>query len=104
MKVRKEDGRYVVRFRLQNTGSRDGEEVVQLYVRFPGDDAQIRLRGFDRIALKQGEKKEVELVIPADELMLWDSGAHAFVTPKGRAKFLLGASSADTRLSKRLRL
>ena len=104
MKVRKEDGRYVVRFRLQNTGSRDGEEVVQLYIRFPGDDARFRLRGFDRIALKQGEKKEVELVIPVDELKLWNSDAHAFVTPKGRAKFLLGASSADTRLSKRLRL
>jgi len=104
MKVRKEDGRYIVRFRLQNTGSRDGEEVVQLYVRFPGDDARFRLRGFDRIALKQGEKKEVELVIPADDLKLWDSDAHAFVTPKGRARFLLGASSTDTRLCKRHRL
>ena len=104
MKVRKEDGRYVVRFRLQNTGSRDGEEVVQLYVRFPGDDARFRLRGFDRFTLKKGKKREIELIIPADDLKIWDSDAHAFVTPKGRAKFLLGASSADIRLSKRLRL
>ena len=104
MKVRKEEGRYVVRFQLQNTGSRDGEEVVQLYVRFPGDDARFRLRGFDRIALKQGEKKDVEMIIPADDLKIWDSDAHAFVTPKGRAKFLLGASSTDIRLKNRIRL
>ena len=104
MKVRKEEGRYVVRFQLQNTGSRDGEEVVQLYVRFPGDDARFRLRGFDRIALKQGEKKDVEMIIPADDLKIWDSDAHAFATPKGRAKFLLGASSTDIHLKKRIRL
>ncbi len=104
MKVRKEDDRYVVRFQLKNTGPRDGEEVVQLYVRFPGDDARFRLRGFDRFTLKKGKKREIELIIPADDLKIWDSDAHAFVTPKGRAKFLLGASSADIRLSKRLRL
>ena len=104
MKVRKEEGRYVVRFQLQNTGSRDGEEVVQLYVRFPGDDARFRLRGFDRIALKQGEKKDVEMIIPADDLKIWDSDAHALATPKGRAKFLLGASSTDIHLKKRIRL
>ena len=104
LKVRKEGDRYVVRFRLKNTGLRDGEEVVQLYVRFPGDDAQCRLRGFERIALKQGEEKDIELVVPADDLKLWDSDAHAFATPKGRARFQVGSTSADLRLHRRVRL
>ena len=100
----KEGDRYIVRFRLKNTGPRDGEEVVQLYVRFPGDDARCRLRGFERIALRQGEEKEVELVVPADELKLWDSDAHAFALPKGRARFQIGSTSADLRLHRRVRL
>ena len=104
LKVREEGDRYIVRFRLKNTGPRDGEEVVQLYVRFPGDDARCRLRGFERIALRQGEEKEVELVVPANELKLWDSDAHAFALPKGRARFQIGSTSADLRLHRRVRL
>ena len=45
LKVRKEEDRFVFSFDLKNTGSRDGEEVVQLYAKFPGDDAAKRLRG-----------------------------------------------------------
>jgi beta-glucosidase len=104
LKVRKEGDNYVFRFRLKNVGPCDGEEVVQLYARFPGDDAACRLRGFDRIALTSGEQREVELVIPADDLTLWNAESHAFSAPKGRTRILIGASSADIRLKKGIRL
>ena len=103
MKVKKDGDNYVVSFRLKNTGKRDGEEVVQLYARFRGDDASKRLRGFERVAVKAGETVEVKLVVPADDLKLWDTEKHAWAFSGKRVKLLVGASSADIRLSKRVR-
>ena len=104
LKVKKDGDRYVVSFRLKNTGSRDGEEVVQLYAKFKDDDASKRLRGFERVAVKAGETVPVEIVVPADDLRLWDSEKHAFAFRNGRAKILIGASSEDIRLKKNIKL
>ena len=104
LKIKKEGANYVVRFDLKNTGSRDGEEVVQLYARFKGDDASKRLRAFERVAVKAGETVPVELIVPEDDLKLWDSGKHAFTLRKGRTRILVGASSEDIRLKKSFRL
>lgn len=94
------EGGWNVRFDLKNNGGRDGEEVVQLYVRVAGDDAEKRLRGFDRIALRSGERKTVSLFVPDGDLRLWDTGAHAFTTRTGESLFMVGASSEDIRLKK----
>ena len=104
LKVSRDGDQYVFRFRLKNTGSRDGEEVVQLYASFQGDDAARRLRGFDRIAVKAGETKDIELIVPAEDLKLWNTDGHAFTYPGKRARILIGASSEDIRLKKRITL
>ena len=104
MKVRKDGDNYVVSVDVTNTGSRDGEEVVQLYVKFKHDDAAKRLRGFERVAVKAGETVPVEIVVPADDLKLWNSETHAFDFRKGRTKLMLGASSEDIRLKKNIKL
>ncbi|MBR5255968.1 MAG: glycoside hydrolase family 3 C-terminal domain-containing protein [Bacteroidales bacterium] len=104
MKVKKDGDNYVVSFDLKNTGSRDGEEVVQLYAKFRNDDASKRLRGFERVAVKAGETVPVEIVVPADDLKLWDSDKHAFAFKKGRTKLMVGASSEDIRLKKNIKL
>ena len=104
LKVRKDGDNYVVKFDLKNTGSRDGEEVVQLYAKFKNDDASKRLRGFERVAVKAGETVPVEIVVPADDLKLWDSEKHAFAFRNKRAKLLVGASSEDIRLKKNIKL
>ena len=83
MKVKKVDDNYVVSVDVTNTGSRDGEEVVQLYVKFKHDDAAN---------------------VPADDLKLWNSEKHAFDFKKGRTKLMLGASSEDIRLKKNIKL
>jgi len=100
MKVKKDGDNYVVSFNLKNTGTRDGEEVVQLYAKFRKDSAAKRLRGFERVAVKAGETVPVELVIPAEDLKLWDAEAHQWAFRGKRAKLMLGASSADIRLKK----
>ena len=104
LKVSKDGENYVFKFDLQNVGGRDGEEVVQLYAQFANDDAAKRLRGFERVALKAGEKKTVEIVVPAEDLKLWDSDAHAWAFSGKKAKVQIGASSVDIRLKKRIKL
>ena len=104
LKVRKDGDNYVFSFNLKNVGSMDGEEVVQLYAKMPGDDAAKRLRGFERIAVKKGETRAVEIVVPAEDLKTWDKEQHAFVLRKGRGKIEIGASSADIRLKKRIKV
>ena len=104
LKVKKDGDNYVVKFDLKNTGSRDGEEVVQLYAKFKNDDASKRLRGFERVAVKAGETVPVEIVVPADDLKLWDSEKHAFAFRNSRAKLMVGASSEDIRLKKNVKL
>ena len=104
LKVAKDGDNYVFRFNLKNTGKRDGEEVVQLYATFKGDSAKKRLRGFERIALAAGESKEVEICVPADDLKIWDANAHAYAFRGSKAKIQIGASSADIKLKKNVKL
>lgn len=104
MKVKKESDKVLVSFNLKNTGKRDGEEVVQLYARFKGDDASRRLRGFERVAVKAGETVRVEMEVPLEDLKLWDAENHEWALPEGRTRLMLGASSADIRLRKKVRL
>ena len=104
MKVKKDGDNYVVSFRLKNTGKRDGEEVVQLYAKFRGDDASKRLRGFERVAVKAGETVDVVITVPADDLKLWDTSSHSWAFRGKRVKLLVGASSKDIRLKKNVKL
>jgi len=103
MKVKKDGDNYIVSFNLKNSGSRDGEEVVQLYAKFKNDSASKRLRGFDRVAVKAGETVPVEIVIPADDLKLWDSDKHEWAFRGKKVKLMVGASSEDIRLKKNLK-
>jgi len=59
-----------VRATVKNTSSRDGDEVVQLYLSGDtGENAPIRsLRGFQRIHLKAGESRQVTFTVASDAL------------------------------------
>jgi len=59
-----------VRATVKNTSSREGDEVVQLYVAGGSEkDAPIRsLRGFQRIHLRAGESREVRFTVPSDAI------------------------------------
>lgn len=56
---------------VENTGDRAGDEVIQMYVGFPCSkvDRPVKvLRGFERISLQPGERKEVKVLCPIDKL------------------------------------
>ena len=99
LKVRRSGEDVKVSFKLRNVGERDGEEVVQIYVKSPDDDASMRLRGFDRVAVAKGETVNVEIEVPFDDLKLWSMDSHSFELNQGTYEFMVGASSADIRLT-----
>lgn len=55
---------------VTNTGSREGEEVVQVYLRFPDQPGapRVALRGLTRVGLKPGERKTVTLELSPRDL------------------------------------
>jgi len=83
---------------ITNTGERDGDEVVQLYVSFP--ESQVsrplkQLRGFQRVHLKTGEKKQVTIPFKIDDLRYWDTGSGQWVLEPGQVTIRVGNSSRD---------
>lgn len=90
-----------VTLRLRNLSERDGEEVVQLYVRRPdaGEDAPRRqLKAFRRLLVKAGRSKRVRLTLSADSLSTWNVDRQRFVLEPGTVEVMVGASSSDIRL------
>jgi glycoside hydrolase family 3 domain protein len=83
---------------VQNTGKRDGAEVVQLYIHDEQSSLPRpykELKGFQKVFLKAGEAKTITFHISKNELSFFQPEQHAWVAEKGVFKALVGASSAD---------
>jgi beta-glucosidase len=93
-------GSFEVHCNVKNTGSRKGDEVVQLYLRDEYSSVTTYtkvLRGFERVTLEPGEEKTVYFSLGEQDLGLWDINNHFTVEP-GTFKVMVGSSSADIRL------
>lgn len=89
-----------VSFTVKNTGSVDGDEVVQLYIRdeLASVSRPIKeLKGFQRIALKAGETKKLSFQLGTEELSMLDKDLKKLVEA-GDFRIMIGASSKDIRL------
>lgn len=85
---------------VTNTGDRDGEEVVQLYICdkvASVSQSPILLKAFERIVLKKGESKKVTFTLGEEELSLYNMEMKQVVEP-GDFKVMVGAASDDIRL------
>lgn len=85
---------------VQNTGSRAGDEVVQLYVRdLLATLARpvMQLAAFQRLHLQPGQRAEVTFELSRDQLQMLDDQMQWVVEP-GSFRVLIGASSQDIRL------
>lgn len=88
-------------FNLKNSGDMDGDEVVQLYVsarKHTDKDPIKQLKAFQRISLRKGETKKVELTVPYTELQVWDEKQNRFILSDKGMTLEIGASSSDIRL------
>jgi beta-glucosidase len=84
---------------VKNTGTRDGDEVVQLYLKSPssGEVRPVRqLKGFRRIRLGKGEMQTVRFDLDRNALSYWNKD-NLFVVDSGVYEVQVGASSADIR-------
>jgi beta-glucosidase len=93
-------GEVYVSVDVKNTGKRDGDEVVQLYI----DDVISsmstpikELEGFEKLRLAAGEKKTVRLKLTPEHLSFLDKNLEPVVEP-GIFEVMVGSSSKDIRL------
>jgi beta-glucosidase len=81
---------------VRNTGAREGDEVVQLYIHDPVASISQpvrRLRGFERVTLKPGEKRTVTFTLDASDFGFYDNRGR-FVVEPGRIDVYAGNSSS----------
>jgi len=101
------DSSFDVTVDVTNTGGRDGDEVVQLYVTPPAAShprEREALGGFSRVPLARGETKTVTLNVPATALRRWSPEKNDYVIPTGEWTVRAGASSADIRQTALVRM
>lgn len=92
--------------RVRNVGRRDGDEVVQLYLRdcYSRVTRPIKeLRGFERVRLRRGEARTVRFELGWEDFSHLDERLRPVQEP-GDFRLMVGASSADLRLEKTIRL
>lgn len=97
---------FEVVFRLKNTGQREGEEVVQLYLR--DEVASVvqplkQLKKFRKVRLKPGEEQQLTFTLRAGDLEIINREMQRTVEP-GEFTVMVGASSADIRLEGKFRV
>ena len=99
------DGNVTVTIPVTNSGSRDGAEVVQLYIQdvkstLPRPVKE--LKGFKKIYLRPGESTDVKFSIDKDALSYFNPDTQSWVCEPGAFRILIGSSSSDIRSQAKL--
>ena len=92
------DGKLTVKLTVKNTGTREGQEVVQLYISDKKSSLPRpvkELKGFRKVRLAPGEAKEVTFTIDKEALSFFDDARHAWVAEPGKFEAVIAASAAD---------
>jgi beta-glucosidase len=92
-----------VTVKVTNTGSRDGEEVAQVYVGMENSRVERQkklLKGFDKVALPAGATADVKISIPFDELRYYDLHEKGWRLEPGTCRIMAGSCSDENSLLK----
>ncbi|MBQ0021188.1 MAG: glycoside hydrolase family 3 C-terminal domain-containing protein [Bacteroidales bacterium] len=93
----KKDGKVTITVPVTNTGNRDGEEIVQVYVKaldYP--DAPIKsLKGFQKLQLAAGKTAKAVITLDGESFEYYDPSIDELSTRSGRYQILYGSSSLD---------
>jgi beta-glucosidase len=87
---------------VTNTGSRAGDDVVQLYVKHLKSKVERpieELKGFQRVTLQPNETKTVQIPLEASTLAFWDEKQGKFKVEAEPVKLMIGSSSKDIKLT-----
>lgn len=91
-----------VSVKVTNSGSRAGQEVIQLYIRDKASSVRRpdkELKAFAKVRLAAGESQSVTLTITPDALAYYDTLKHTWVAEPGEFEVLVGSSSRDIHLT-----
>ena len=92
---------------VKNTGSREGAEVVQLYISDTKSSLPRpakELKAFEKVYLKPGEEKNVTLTVDKSALSYFDADKHEWVAENGDFEAIIGASSTDIKSTVKFKL
>jgi beta-glucosidase len=92
---------------VRNSGSRAGDEVVQMYVAHMGskiERAQEELKGFQRISLAPGKTTSVKFMLRAVDLAYWNADRATWDIEANQVDVRIGSSSADIKLKTTVRV
>ena len=91
-----------VQARVKNTGTREGLETVQVYIRNVGDaNGPLKsLRAYSQVSLQPGETKTVSIDLPRSSFEGWDEKTNTMRVVSGKYEVMVGNSSADKDLKK----
>lgn len=101
------DGTVTVSVDVTNTGTRAGDDVVQMYVKHLGSKVERpreELKGFRRVTVQPGESKTVQIPLKASTLAWWDEKGPGFRVEAEPIRVMIGNSSADIQLTTELRV
>ena len=100
-------GAVPVSLEVRNTGSRAGEETVELYVGDEATTAVVRpvkeLKGFRKVSLAPGEQTTVRFTLSPRDLSYYDVTRHDWTATPGMHRIFVGSSSRDIRLQQDFR-
>lgn len=97
-----QDGKVTASITVTNDGQRDGDEIVQLYMRdlFGTIAHPVKeLKGFKRIHLAKGESKTVTFEVGREQLQYYDAEGNAVLEP-GDFLIMAGPNSQDVKMAK----
>ena len=106
LQLEREKNNTTVRFTVENTGRRGGEEIAEVYAALPAEAGEPpkRLVGWSKFHLNAGESREVSVMVDARSLSVYDEAADAWKLTPGRYSIMVGGSSKDLPLMKELAL
>ena len=103
LEVVQKDSEIHISLQLENTGSRKGAEVVQLYIGDPIATVERpikELKAFDKVLLEVGEKKKVTFTVSLRDLGYYNVLLKDWITEPGEYIIYIGSSSRDIRIEK----
>jgi beta-glucosidase len=91
---------------IENTGQMDGDEVAQVYIKYPNEDRMPlkELKGFRRVHVVKGGKINVHFRIPLSELQKWDIKQKKWLLYPGKYTLMIGSHSQDIKLQSNLEI
>lgn len=87
-----------VTINVRNTGHKDGDEVVQLYIHQHGQRSIKELKGCQRLHLRVGESRQLTFSLTPNDLLHYNEEIDGLSVFPGKVEVMVGASSQDIRM------